>query len=352
MNSLLRFAGPRDVEIVDVPSPVLLPGQVRVRTLYSGISAGTEMTAYRGTNPYLTSEWDPEVRLFRGSTSQSSLAYPLDGWGYSEVGRVVEVAPTADGSPIPGAPVLGDLVWGIWGHRAEGVLDAANLRGHTLPAGLDPLAASFVRVGAIALNGVLAADLGVGTTVAIFGQGVIGLLATRLAVLNGATVIAIDGVASRREQAMAWGATTALEPGEQLPYRIRELTNGDGADVAIELSGNYHALHDATRAVGADGTVVASGFYQGDATPLRLGEEFHHNRIQILASQIGSAPARLRARWDVPRLQRVIVEALADGRVDAAALVTHRYDIADAAAAYAMLDTDASRALQVVLEFK
>jgi threonine dehydrogenase-like Zn-dependent dehydrogenase len=53
----------------------------------------------------------------------------------------------------------------------------------------------------------------------------------------------------------------------------------------------------------------------------------------------------------VPRLQRVIVEALADGRVDAAALVTHRYDIADAAAAYAMLDTDASRALQVVLEF-
>jgi 2-desacetyl-2-hydroxyethyl bacteriochlorophyllide A dehydrogenase len=351
VNSLLRFAAPRVVEIVDAPAVDLQPGQVRVRTLYSGISAGTEMTAYRGTNPYLTSAWDPEIRLFRGTEAQQQPGYPLDGWGYSEVGEVVEIRP-AEGEELPGdAPAVGDVVWGIWGHRAEGVLPIQALRGHVLPAGLDPLAAAFVRVGAIALNGVLSADLGVGSTVVIFGQGVIGLLATRLAALSGATVVAVDGIESRRDHALAWGASHAFAPGDELAYAVRDLTGGAGADVAIELSGNYHALQAAIRVVGADGTVVASGFYQGEATALRLGEEFHHNRVQVLASQIGSVPNRLRARWDVPRLQRTVIDALADGRLDAASLVTHRYPIADAAAAYELLDTDPSAALQIVLEF-
>jgi threonine dehydrogenase-like Zn-dependent dehydrogenase len=353
VNRVLRFVAPREVAVVDVPARALTAGEVRIRTLHSGISAGTELTAYRGTNPYLTSVWDPEIRLFRESTDADQLGYPLDGWGYSEVGEIVEIAgPDADSERAGGAlPRVGDLVWGIWGHRSEGILPLENLRGHVLPAGLDPLAASFVRVGAIALNGVLAADLGPGSTVVIFGQGVIGLIATRLATLNGARVITVDGIPSRRAQSLAWGATESFEPSAGLALEVRKLTGGDGADVAIELSGNYYGLRDAIRTVGADGTVVASGFYQGEGTALRLGDEFHHNRVQVIASQIGSAPARLRARWDVPRLQRTIVDALADGRLDAAPLVTHRYELNAAAAAYELLDTDAAAALQVVLDF-
>jgi len=355
VNSLLRFAGPRRVDIIDSPRLALLPGQVRVRTLVSGISAGTEMTAYRGTNPYLTSVWDPDIRLFHNDRSEAAPGYPLDGWGYSEVGEVTEVSPAAEDSRDAGAagePVkVGDVVWGIWGHRAEGILPAEALAGHQLPSGMDPLAAAFVRVGAIALNAVLAADLGVGSTVAIFGQGVIGLLATRFAVLNGARVIAVDGIPARQEKAKAWGAEHALAPSADLPLRIRGLTAGHGCDCAIELSGNYRALQEATRAVGADGTVIASGFYQGDASALRLGDEFHHNRVQLLASQIGSVPNRLRARWDVPRLQKTVVSTIASGALDAASLVTHRFDIADAAAAYELLDTRPEAALQTVLDF-
>ena len=179
----------------------------------------------------------------------------------------------------------------------------------------------------------------------------IGLLATRLASLNGARVIAVDGIPSRRERASAWGAAHTFAPTAELPFQLRELTAGRGADVAIELSGNYHALAAAMRVVGEDGTVVASGFYQGDASALRLGAEFHLNRVQVLASQIGSVPNRLRARWDVARLQSTIIETLADGRLDAASLVTHRFSLAQAAEAYEMLDTDASAALQVVLDF-
>jgi 2-desacetyl-2-hydroxyethyl bacteriochlorophyllide A dehydrogenase len=344
VTTLLRFSAPKVVDVVDVPAPALLPGQVRVRTLYSGISAGTELTAYRGTNPYLTRTWNPEIRLFDDGISETP-AYPLDGWGYSEVGEIAEIAPDVTGLSV------GDVVWGIWGHRSEAVLDASALAGHQLPHGVDPLAAAFVRVGAIALNGVLAADLGVGSTVAIFGQGVIGLLATRFAVLNGATVIAVDGIPARRERALEWGASHAVEPGDGVARRIRDLTGGLGTDTAIELSGSYAALRDAISTVGADGTVVASGFYQGDANALRLGDEFHHNRVQLLASQIGSVPNRLRARWDVQRLQRTVLQSLANGSVDAASLVTHRYRLDDAAEAYRMLDADPSSALQVVLDF-
>jgi 2-desacetyl-2-hydroxyethyl bacteriochlorophyllide A dehydrogenase len=353
VSRFLRIAAPRSVAVIHQPSAPLEPGQARIRTIYSGISAGTELTAYRGTNPYLTSVWDPQSRLFQ--PGHEALGYPLDGWGYSEVGEVVEIAPPAgqDAGAAEAEPAVrvGDVVWGIWGHRDEGILAAESLRGHVLPEGINPLAGAFVRVGAIALNAVLAADLGPGSTVAIFGQGVIGLLATRFAVLNGASVIAVDGIENRRDRALAWGAQDALSPSPELAGEIRRITSGAGVDVAIELSGNYRALHEATRAVGADGTVIAAGFYQGEAAGVRFGEEFHHNRVQLLASQIGSVPNRLRSRWTVPRLQKTVADYLAKGLLDAPSLVTHTFPLADAAKAYELLDTDPQSALQVVLEF-
>ncbi|UNX55683.1 zinc-binding alcohol dehydrogenase [Georgenia sp. TF02-10] len=386
MVGVLRFARPREVEVVQPPPEPLRPGTVRVRTIVSGISAGTELTAYRGTNPYLNATWDPRLRLFR-ERGDAPPGYPLDGWGYSEVGEVVEVAddvaeaaaragrvpgePAPDGlagraagaqatggggadGQVPGPPqpvAVGDVVWGIWGHRTEAVLDAAALAGHQLPPGLDPVVGCFVRVGAIALNAVLAAHAALGTTVVVVGQGVIGLLATRLAVLSGATVVAVDALPRRREEAAALGAHHVLSPHPDLPVQVRDRTATTGADAAIELSGTYPGLQSATRLVGPDGIVVAAGFYQG-AGSLRLGEEFHHNRVQVLASQIGSVPTALRARWDVARLQRTVVRLLAAGDPDVSALVTHRFPLAEAARAYEMLDTAGGDALQVVLDMR
>lgn len=350
MPQTMRFAAPRRVEVIETPSHDLVPGQVRVRTIASGISAGTELTAYRGTNPYLTSTWDPEVRVFRDAQDTPPQGYPLDGWGYSEVGTVVEVATDPARDPAPDDVEVGDVVWGIWGHRSEAVLSQDTLRGHRLPDHLDPLAGCFVRVGAIALNAVLAADTGVGETVVVLGQGVIGLLATRIAVLSGATVIAVDGIEARLEQARQMGAHHTLRPDDGLALAVRELTGTSGVDVAVELSGSYHGLQAATRVVGADGLVVASGFYQGGADVLRLGDEFHHNRVTIQASQIGGPPPRKAARWDQPRMNRTVVDLMASGRLDPLALVTHRFPLEDAARAYEMLDTDGASALQTVLE--
>ena len=64
MGSMVSFTSPCVAEVVPDEERPLGPGDVRLRTLFSGISAGTELTAYRGSNPYLTKRWDEELRLF------------------------------------------------------------------------------------------------------------------------------------------------------------------------------------------------------------------------------------------------------------------------------------------------
>ena len=127
--------------------------------------------------------------------------------------------------------------------------------------------------------------------------------------------------------------------------------SGGGVDVAIELSGSDRALHEAVRSVVVDGTVVASGFYQGGAANLRLGEEFHHNRVRIVASQIAGTPVALGPRWDQPRLVHTFMELVRQGRVDADSLVSDVVDATDVAAVFERLDRGDPDILQAVLRF-
>jgi 2-desacetyl-2-hydroxyethyl bacteriochlorophyllide A dehydrogenase len=319
---------------------------LRVRTWYSGISAGTELTAYRGSNPYLTGTWDPVRRLF--VPGEPTFGYPVEGWGYSEVGEVVEAA---DDVPAEPGPAVGAVVHGIWGHRSEAVVPAAAVRDR-LWTGQDAVAGTFARVGSIALNAVLAAEVRLGERVAVFGQGVIGLLATRLATLAGADVVAVDAVARRLDAASAMGAVHVVDArveGGAGPA-VRAWAPG-GVDSAIELSGSDRALHEATRSVVVDGTVVASGFYQGGAEHLRLGEEFHHNRVRIVASQISGTPVALGPRWDQPRLVRTFMEQVRRGHVDVRSLVTDVVPAADVARVFRRLDEGDPGILQAVLRF-
>ena len=344
MQGVVEFTGPGAVRLVPESAKPLSRGTVRVRTWYSGISAGTELTAYRGTNPYLTKSWDPERRLF--VDGPPTFAYPVAGWGYEEVGEVIEVAEDVI------TYAVGDLVAGIWGHRSEAVIDAAAPIHRRVPAGVEARHGIFARPGAIALNAVLAADLRLGESVAVFGQGVIGLLATQLATLSGGAVVAVDAIDARLELASKLGATDtvcARHPagaGDE----VRKRTDG-GVDSAIELSGSYPALHEAIRSVRADGRVSAAGFYQGDGTGLRLGEEFHHNRVQVVASQIAGTPVHLGRRWDQQRLVRTFLDQVAAGRLNLTPLISHVVDVADVADAFALLDQRPADALQVILRF-
>src|SRR6266508_490088 len=288
MSEVLVFTQPRKIDFNIVEDRRLNAKEVRVRTSYSGISAGTEMTAYLGSNPYLSKQWDTKNRLFRSSDSPSQ-PYPLSGWGYEEVGEVIEVSPDVTTLKV------GDIVYGTWGHRTQHILqeDYANQR--IKPNRLDPILAIYSHLGPIALNGILDANIHVGEIVAIFGLGVVGQLIAQLAKLSGARVMGVDLIEKRLELAKDLGAIgSGFNPREGSPAeKIKELTNGRGADITIEVTGSARALHEAVRATAYSARVVALGLFQGEAQGLLLGEEFHHNRISLVCSQISNVDPAL-----------------------------------------------------------
>ena len=344
MGQVVRLEAPRTVTLAAYDDGTPGPGQVRVQTLLSGVSAGTELTQYRGSNPYLQRAWDRDQRLFLDGAPPTS--YPLETWGYQEVGRVDAVGPGVDDV------VAGALVWGAWHHRSSTIVDAAWAGEHLLPTAMPPLRGVFVRIAAIALNAVLDADIQLGDRVAVYGLGVPGQLAAQMARLSGARVIAVDRVAQRLACAAELGAQHCIDAGSADAAReIRALTGGRGADVAIELTGSYAGLHDAVRATAYNSRVVCSGFLQGEGVGLRLGEEFHHNRIAVVCSQISGVRGDLAHRWSPQRLEDTVLELIAAGELAVDPLVSHVLPVARAADAFALLDAGDPQVLQVVLAF-
>jgi len=223
-----------------------------------------------------------------------------------------------------------------------------------LPSGVDPIVGLFSRIGAIALNAVLDADIHVGEYVAVFGQGVPGLISSQLARLDGATVIAVDGIDRRLELADELGATYVIDFRERRPAEeIKQLTGGRGADVSIEISGSYPALHEAIRSTAYNSKVVSAGFFQGEGKGLFLGEEFHHNRIRIICSQISGLSPALDHRWSLERLERTVMSLAAQGRISLEPLVTHVFEAEEAEKAFELLDQRPApgEVVQAVLKF-
>ncbi len=106
------------------------------------------------------------------------------------------------------------------------------------------------------------------------------------------------------------------------------------------------------RTVRYNGRVVAAGFYQGEAAALRLGEEFHHNRVRVVASQISGVAPENSGRWDRERLHRGFMDLVASGRVDPGPLVTHVIPAAEAARAFELVADRPVDLLQAVLDFQ
>ncbi|HSK88054.1 MAG TPA: zinc-binding alcohol dehydrogenase, partial [Anaerolineales bacterium] len=299
-----------------------------------------------GSNPYLSKQWDPQNRLFLPSESPSQ-TYPLSGWGYEEVGEVIEA-----NSEVTTLKV-GDIVYGTWGHRTHHILQEEYANKRIKPAGLDPILAIYSHIGPIALNGILDANIHVGETVAVFGLGVLGQVIAQLAKLSGARVFGVDMIEKRLDLAKELGAIECgFNPREGSPAeKIKEMTNGRGADVTIEVSGSAKALNEAVRATAYSARVVVMGFFQGEAQGLLLGEEFHHNRISLVCSQISNVDPALSHRWDRIRLIHTIMELQARGSLNLRPVITHVIPFKQAAQGFQILDETPDQALQVVLDF-
>jgi threonine dehydrogenase-like Zn-dependent dehydrogenase len=346
MGRVVVFTAPRTVGFESYEDVPLETDEVRIRTLYSGISAGTELTAYRGSNPYLHKQWDSERKLFIPA-EQPTLSYPVSGWGYEEVGEVIEVGTEVQDISI------GDVIYGTWGHRTHHVVKAEYARERRQPRSLDAIFGIFSQIGSIGLNGVHDARIRIGETVALFGLGTLGQIVGQLARKSGGRVIGIDRFSRRLEIARQRGAADAVFNADdsEVSERIRALTKNRGSDVAIEVTGSTVALHQAVRSVAYSSRVIALGFFQGEASGLFLGEEFHHNRVNIVGSQIFGTDPELTYRWNRLRLVQTFMQLQADRVVDLESIISHVIPFEEAGEAFRILDQEPENALQVVLDF-
>ncbi len=303
------------------------------------------MTQYHGTNPYMNKRWDEATRLYVES-DVPSWTYPVPNIGYEEVGKVIEV-----GSAVNGIP-LGTLVFGAWWHRTHYVANLDFVRPRLLPPGADPLIGIFSHIGAVGLNGAHDGRIRIGDTVAVFGLGTPGQIVAQAARASGARVIAVDLLDARLEMAKQLGAHIALNPQRvKVAEAIKCLTDNRGADVVFEVSGSSIALNEAIRAAAYSARVVAMGALQGEARGLYLGEEFHHNRVNIVCSQIAGVDPELKYRWDKLRLTQTAIRLQVDGILNLKPLITHRAPFDRAIELFELIDRAPEQVVQAVIEF-
>ncbi len=345
MTTALVLNAPGALGFEETPDPALGPDEVRIATLFSGISAGTELTQYRGTSPFMARRWDGERRLFVDGEAPS-WPYPVRNLGYEEVGEIVEI-----GSAVADLKA-GQRVYGTWNHRTHHVATADYARDRLMPDGADPRTGIFSHIGAVALNGVHEARLRIGDTVAVFGLGVPGQIVAQAARASGARVIGVDPDAGRRATALSLGVHDAIDPASGgAAEAIKAMTGGRGADACIEVSGAPPALAEAIRAVAYSSRVVAMGFFQGEVPGLRLGEEFHHNRIELICSQISGVAPEAMHRWSKPRLWRTAIDLQHAGTLNLLPLITHVVAFDEAPDLFARLDKGEPGLLQAMIEF-
>ena len=119
----------------------------------------------------------------------------------------------------------------------------------------------------------------------------------------------------------------------------------------MEVSGNVRALHEAIRATRFGGTVCVLSFYGGDSPGLRLGEEFHINRINVISARAESLPLRDAPGWTLTRLVETSLSWLASGRLRADGIVTPIVPFAEAAEAYRAIDERPQESIKLGISF-
>lgn len=342
------FTAPREIEVREGPVPDPAAGEVRVRSIVSAVSPGTELLIYRG-------EVDPDLPA--GETLEAlsgTLSFPLQ-YGYAVVGTV-----TATGDDVDEG-WLDTTVLAFHPHASHFAVSLADVV--PLPGDLPPETAAFLPNVETAVNFLLDGAPRIGERVAVFGQGVVGLLTTALLGRCPLDVlVTADRHERRRQLSETLGADRSVDPERADPaaaLRDRVAAGPDGehavddggrADLTYELSGNPDALNAAVDVTGYHGRVVIGSWYGVKRATLDLGGRFHRSRIRLLSSQVSTVDPALRGRWSRPR--RLATARRWLDRLDLERLITHRIPVEDAPDAYELLDRRPEDAVQVLFTYR
>lgn len=332
----LVFAAPRAVEVQAGDAPQPGPGELRVRSAVSAISAGSELLLYRGEAPE-EGALDETIPALGGG-----FAFPLR-YGYALAGRVDALGTAVDPS------WLGRAVFAFHPHDSHAIIRPQDAM--PLPDGVPPELGVFIPNLETAVNLVMDGAPLIGERVVVFGQGVVGLLVTALlARFPLGRLLTVDALPARRAVAREFGAHASLDLNEnEALWTLLDDAEPGGADLLYELSGNPAALDAALAAAGFGGRVVVGSWYGRKPVALALGGRFHRDRQRLISSQVSSIAPELRGRWTKERRFHTVLELLPQLGLER--LISHRFPIERAAEAYALLDNRPDEALQVLLTY-
>jgi len=332
------FLGDRKLEIREFPDPRPGSDEVLLAMKASGM-CGSDLHFYRATGgataslglgsaePVIAGHEPCGVVLERGAgvsekeapTGRRVMVHHYKGCGVCKHCRVGWSQLCASGIVVYGAT-------GHGGHAPYMTVPASTL----VP--LDD-ALSFEEGAAIscgtgtAYGALKRLDVSGRDTLAVFGQGPVGLSATMLGRAMGARVIALDVVPERRKLASEFGAEIVLDPGQTDPVKaLRNLTHGEGVDVAIECSSHPDARTAAVRCVRTWGRVAYVG--EGGTVTLDVSKDLLRRQVTLIGSWTFSATG-----------QEECARFIADRKVPLGKLLTHRFTLDEAAGAYQLFDT-------------
>lgn len=268
-------------------SPDNPQGLLRIRSLYSGISRGTESLVYRGRVP------QSEYQRMRAPFQEGEFPGPVK-YGYANVGRV-EAGPEA---------WLGKTVFCLYPHQTVYEVPASAVV--PLPDSVPPARAILAANMETAINGLWDAAPVVGSRIAVIGCGVIGALVAYLASrIPGTRVQAIDTDPGREILARRLGAGFST-PDQALPDN----------DLVIHVSGVPGGLATALELGGQEARIVEMSWFGEQAVPVPLGQAFHARRLTLRSSQVGGVSPVQAPRWSHNDRLGLAVSLLADPVLD------------------------------------
>ncbi len=260
---------------------------MEVRTLFSGVSRGTERLVLAGRVP------PSEAAAMRAPHQRGEFPFPVK-YGYGSVG-VVEA----------GALPAGTRVFCLYPHQDRYVVPAAAVVAlpDAVPAERAVLAANLET----ALNAVWDGRVGPGDRVAVVGAGVVGALVAWLCGrIPGTEVTLVDVLPERR------GLAAALGVG----FAVAGHAEGE-RDVVFHASATGAGLATAIDLAGAEALVLELSWYGEGTVPAPLGGAFHARRLTLRGSQVGGLPVERRPRWTYRRRLATALALLADPALDA-----------------------------------
>jgi threonine dehydrogenase-like Zn-dependent dehydrogenase len=268
-----------------VPAPGAL--EATVRTLYSGVSRGTEAIVFAGHVP------PGEYARMRAPFQAGEFPGPVK-YGYINVGQVIQ-GPAA---------LRGRHVFCLYPHQQHYNVACDAL--YVLPDSVPPARAVLAANLETALNGLWDSGAGPGDRITVIGGGSVGCLTAWLASrMPGCEVELVDINPRRAAVAAALGVAFAL------PATARS-----ERDVVLHSSGSAAGLALAMRTAGFESTVVELSWYGDRPVNLTLGESFHSRRLTLKSSQVGAVGGVRRARWSLRRRMELALALLAEPALD------------------------------------